>query len=357
MRKLDPALVALAACAMAIVGAPAASASHVKCGDVITQDTTLDSDLIDCPEYGVVIGAPDVTLDLGGHLIDGLDTQLTFGYEAVEGVSNVAGYDRLTVRNGVIREFQRGVRIGGEERPSQDHVLRDLDISSERGIAVWRPSGMLIESNTIKSREQSVLAPDAQDSAVVDNRVDPISGGGYPSINVAHGIGCRCAGRNLVARNYVGRGDIEVGGAGNVVTRNEVHAGLDAGISVDPFPLPAGSPTGSLVSNNFVTGQFVGLIVSGDSRVVGNKLVGNRSDGIRVLGGSPELIKNKSSGNGDDGIELSGGPFSAGTLISKNRADDNRDLGIEAPGGAVDDGKNKASGNGNPAECIGVACK
>ena len=34
-----------------------AIATHVSCGDVITQDTTLDSDLVNCPGDGVVIGA------------------------------------------------------------------------------------------------------------------------------------------------------------------------------------------------------------------------------------------------------------------------------------------------------------
>ena len=47
-----------------------ALANHVQCGDVITQDTTLDSDLR-CPNNGIVIGADDITLDLRGHTITG----------------------------------------------------------------------------------------------------------------------------------------------------------------------------------------------------------------------------------------------------------------------------------------------
>jgi hypothetical protein len=43
--------------------------NHVGCGDVITQDTTLDSDLSACPGDGIVIGASDITLDLGGHTV------------------------------------------------------------------------------------------------------------------------------------------------------------------------------------------------------------------------------------------------------------------------------------------------
>jgi hypothetical protein len=48
-----------------------ALASHVRCGQTITGDTTLDSDLTNCPGSGVVIGAENVTLDLNGHTIDG----------------------------------------------------------------------------------------------------------------------------------------------------------------------------------------------------------------------------------------------------------------------------------------------
>ena len=59
--------------AVALVLPSSASATHVQCGDVITQDTTLDSDLVDCPGDEVVIGANEVTLDLGGHLVHAAD--------------------------------------------------------------------------------------------------------------------------------------------------------------------------------------------------------------------------------------------------------------------------------------------
>jgi hypothetical protein len=64
-------LFALAAVLALLLAAPA-QASHVRCGDVITQDTTLDSDLLDCPGSGVVIGADGITLDLNGHVVDGV---------------------------------------------------------------------------------------------------------------------------------------------------------------------------------------------------------------------------------------------------------------------------------------------
>ena len=64
-------LVAFAATGAMALGGQPSSASHVSCGDTITADTTLDNDLVDCPNNGIVIGADDVTLDLNGHTIDG----------------------------------------------------------------------------------------------------------------------------------------------------------------------------------------------------------------------------------------------------------------------------------------------
>jgi hypothetical protein len=34
-------------------------------------DTKLTSDLVNCPNNGLVIGADNITLDLNGHVIDG----------------------------------------------------------------------------------------------------------------------------------------------------------------------------------------------------------------------------------------------------------------------------------------------
>ena len=63
-------LAATVAVVLAVTGGEA-SADHVSCGDTITVDTTLDSDLIGCPNNGIVIGADDITLDLSGHTVTG----------------------------------------------------------------------------------------------------------------------------------------------------------------------------------------------------------------------------------------------------------------------------------------------
>ena len=91
-RLIGPGLVAVLTAAALLVSGSQALASHVQCGDVITQDTKLDSDLIGCPGDGIVIGASDITLDLDGHTVKG---------NAIgSGIANE--YDRVTVRDGTV---------------------------------------------------------------------------------------------------------------------------------------------------------------------------------------------------------------------------------------------------------------
>src|SRR5215216_7509934 len=69
-------VLALVVAGFTALGSGQALASHLRCGDTITTDTTLDSELVNCPNNGIVIGADNITLDLNGHRIDG-DGELT----------------------------------------------------------------------------------------------------------------------------------------------------------------------------------------------------------------------------------------------------------------------------------------
>ena len=102
-----------------------ALADHVSCGDTITADTTLDSDLVDCPNNGIVIGADDITLDLNGHRIDGDGTEFQDALRTEPcdlGIAN-DGHDGVTVSDGSVREFATGVLVGSAR---QNRVLEHL---------------------------------------------------------------------------------------------------------------------------------------------------------------------------------------------------------------------------------------
>src|SRR4051812_36363694 len=76
-------LAVLATAMLLALTAAQAAAGHVQCGDVITQDTTLDSDLM-CASGGpaLTIGAAGIRLNLDGHLVRG---GITEGPCATEG--------------------------------------------------------------------------------------------------------------------------------------------------------------------------------------------------------------------------------------------------------------------------------
>jgi parallel beta-helix repeat protein len=112
-----PATVVLAATVAAILALTGgeASAAHVSCGDMITVDTTLDSDLINCPNNGIVIGADNISLDLNGHTVDGDGTPAS-GCDPNSEVCDSGvvddGHNGITVMHGRVREFGVGVLLG-----------------------------------------------------------------------------------------------------------------------------------------------------------------------------------------------------------------------------------------------------
>jgi hypothetical protein len=115
------------------VGAGPAFASHVRCGDMITADTTLDSDLVNCPNHGIVIAADGVTLDLNGHLVDGDGTPAAGCDNQMEpcdfGLFN-DGHDGVTVMHGSVREFAAGVLFGTATGRARNN--RVLGVSATR---------------------------------------------------------------------------------------------------------------------------------------------------------------------------------------------------------------------------------
>lgn len=295
-----------------------ASGSDVSCGDVISEDTTLTEDLLNCPGNGLEIGADGVTLDLAGHVVDGTG--------AGQGIRSHGNSD-VEIKGGTIREFGVGVSLGrapsfpgGVERgtASQRHRLRNLTVRGNvaDGISLFRG----VDANTLEHNTA-------------------IGNGGA-------GIVLTEAGQNRVAKNRIEGNDygvLLVGGAhDNLVVQNKVATNERVGIAVGLHPLAPFSDD--------------------DNRIERNTVIANGTDGILVAtaGGANVVEQNRTHRNGDDGIDVDCGYGSCGpareVTLTRNDADRNGDLGIEADAGVVDGGRNMARGNGNPAECVGVAC-
>jgi nitrous oxidase accessory protein NosD len=379
-----PATVAIGAVIFALAGTgllalgrgDQALASHVGCGDKITTDTRLDSDLVNCPNNGIVIGADGVTLNLNGHTIDG--DGKTFAACPRRKICDVGvvsvGHDGVAVRHGSVRQFDVGVLVGSARRG------RVLGVSSSQnrffGFAVFDSARILVRDCSGSDN----LAPDgdgmglfgSHDIRILHNTFRHNPGPGIhideSTDNLIHGtlfsqnapaILITASNRNQVRGNRIVRvreAILVAPGNRNVIARNRVREAV-GGIGIE-------TGRGNVVARNVVVGARRAGIrlgigepsLGGGSNVVrGNLVRGSGDDGFVVFRKDDHslLRRNLAVGAGDDGFDVR----SRTAKLTVNRAVRNGDLGIEAVHGVTDDGGNIARVNGDPRQCVNVACK
>jgi parallel beta-helix repeat protein len=255
-----------------------ALASHVSCGDKITMDTRLDSDLTDCPNNGIVIGADGITLDLNGHLIDGDGTPFAAcpRRKFCDGGVISVGHDGITVVGGSVREFDAGVLVGNARRS------RVLGVSSSRnrffGFVVFGSARSLVRdcsgSDNLAPEGDGMGLFDSHDVRIVDNSfrhnapstsnpslhvdesTDNLIKGNLFSQNGGPAIFMTASDRNQVRRNRSVRdGDgIDVApGNRNVIARNRVYHPFGSG-GEGGNGIAVENGRGNLVAHNLVVG-------------------------------------------------------------------------------------------------------
>lgn len=123
-----------------LVGWPlagSASASHVGCGAVLTQSTTLDTDVGPCDGTAIVLGADGITLNLGGHRVLG---------DGDGDAPGILAEDRhgVVVTKGVVSRFGSGVAIvgGSGNTVSKVEALDNVGDGGDFG------DGILVDTST-----------------------------------------------------------------------------------------------------------------------------------------------------------------------------------------------------------------
>jgi parallel beta-helix repeat protein len=321
-----------------------ALATNVTCGEVVTHDVTVDGDLSDCPGDGLIAGADNITIDLGGHVIDGSSTG--------DGI-RVAGHQGVVVQNGTIQDFSVGVRLessaGNELSGLQLTNNRDLDASLFDS-AGNHMSGLAVNGN-------GALRPAGEGILLVSGSDDNVIEGSAFADNRLWAIRITNSSRNVIQDNDVGvhqsAGILLLGGCiENVIRHNFVN-----GAGLDGIGTGGDNNIGNLVVGNQIseeTRDGISIVFASNTRVVRNDTSFNGSDGIYVSQSTDTLIRlNHADENRDDGIDTR----EPSTTLTANRANGNFDLGIEAVPGVTDGGRNRARGNGNPAQCLNVRCR
>jgi parallel beta-helix repeat protein len=361
-RVLGPFAAGIAATsAVLALSAGQAFASHVQCGDVITQDTTLDSDLIGCAGRALEIGADDITLDLNGHMIE------QDPYGGLVGIDDRSGFDRLTLQG---PGFIPSVYLVG----SSDSSIRSL---STEEIQMRLSDGAEIKGNSLSPGQGPDYQPPCSalflyesDGALIKNNSFSSYGGGPGTSCYGWAIAADGSDHNFIEGNSWSKNGFALTllGDHNLI-RNNSGSHNDSGITIrgdNNFirgnrMVENSSGIELAGQNNEVTGNVAfanlssGIDALGTNRLVRNRAIRNRLSGF-TIGGGAVVERNVANENGEDGIHV----YEPGATLARNRTDDNVDLGIEAIAGVIDGGGNRASGNGDlfhRGQCLNVSCK
>jgi Right handed beta helix region len=286
----------------------------LRCGQEITEDTTLEDDLVCTSGPGLIIAADNVTVDLGGHTISG--TQGTSGAPGIL-LRNVTG---VTVQNGTVQGFGAGI------------VLLEGSGNTIRGITAQDNIG-----SVSGELGDGINALNSNDNLIQGNNI--LRNGPFSGISLVE----KCQG-NMVRGNIVTDNNM-------LHTGNPTEGRQDMGIRIE----------GPEANNN---------------QVLDNTVTGCGAEGISLHAtctdmmsqpqcvGSPpnegnEVARNTCNGNGrsgqGSGIKLFSTPNAVAptrNTITDNVADNNATNGISVDSGGPGVGatentiaRNKAHGN------------
>jgi parallel beta-helix repeat protein len=115
----------------------------VQCGDTISSDVNLTTDLLNCPVNGIMIdGANDITLDCAGHRITNAD------YDNQDVGIWISGPDNVTIKNCIVEDFAHGIQISSQSS-NCDVFNNTVKHSFSSGMRIISSSRNIITNNTI----------------------------------------------------------------------------------------------------------------------------------------------------------------------------------------------------------------
>src|SRR5262245_6323609 len=350
----------------------------IACGDTITSDTTLGTDLIDRPNNGIIIGADDITLDLNGHAIDGDGEPFESCSQDDDfrdvGVGN-DGHRGVKVINGSVAGFAVGLFILAADRnrvvaisssanaffgfvlaESVRSAIRDSSGSDNippegDGLGLFGAHRITVVGNRFERNGLGIHMSDSTRNLIRGNliaRTDDGQGAGMlvdGSRNEIRGNVCRRNGTCVL----VGRGDA------NVIAGNRVRGDGD-GIAVE-------DGSGNVLMRNRIvetrkSGIYLGLahpLIGGGSNIVRrNVVIGSGMEAFKVAKEDDHSIlsQNVARAAGDDGFRVQ----SHTSKLKGNRAVANGELGIRAVEGVTDGGGNVARRNSDSRQCVNISC-
>lgn len=165
---------------------------NLKCGDIVRASARLTKDLLACPGDGLVIGAPNVVLDLAGHTISSSPTS-----QFVAGI-RVVGQANVTVRGGRIEGFNSNVLLNEAPGARVDRMI--LLGAQFAGVATAIENGATVRRSVFRHNLTAINTDESSNIRIDRNNVR----GGAFGISLGNGSDFSLTRNLLVGQEFRG---------------------------------------------------------------------------------------------------------------------------------------------------------
>ncbi|HJT82908.1 MAG TPA: NosD domain-containing protein [Nitrososphaeraceae archaeon] len=144
---------------------PQSLAISPSCGQVITQNVILTSNLRCADSDGLIVGASDIVIDLNGHTITGPNSDRDIKTSSKVGIS-VPNMNNVVIKDGTIEEFQAGILMTGSQNVEVSGI-----VSKGNQIGLFNTGAGLINIHLsiIMDNQIGIAGHSTQQSTIEDN--------------------------------------------------------------------------------------------------------------------------------------------------------------------------------------------
>lgn len=177
------------------------------CGNVIVANTSLTTDLVNCPMDGIVFGASNIILDCQGHHV----TALSYNFQYLSAGFRIQNVNNSTIKNCIEHGFDYGVWIQGQV--SNTKIVNNTLDSNLYSAVIGEPT--FIQKNTIVSNFMTNNAAGLNFTSSGDLIYNNLFNNSYEYYAQSHGRMniTKTPGKNIIGGPFLG-GNFWVGYSG-----------------------------------------------------------------------------------------------------------------------------------------------
>jgi parallel beta-helix repeat protein len=155
-----------------------------SCGQVITQNVVLTSNLNCADSDGLIVGASDIVIDLNGHTISGPDVNSQEKTSSKVGVM-IPNMNNVVVQDGTLQGFQAGVLMTG----SQNVELKSI-VSKNNQIGLFSTGASIVNAHLsiLMNNEIGFAGHSTQQPTVENNILYQNALAGITLVNTDNGV-------------------------------------------------------------------------------------------------------------------------------------------------------------------------